>query len=113
MNQTKRSWTPRTPDVLSLTPGIATDDNLMFVGYDGTGAHVWERIEFAPGNTLLEATAQAAGSSQAFFWTAEWQRNERIADAELANGQGRRFATADEAISWLNTPEPIAEQGRR
>ena len=42
---------------------------------------------------------------QAWFWTPEWQAGEREADEELARGEGRRFATADEAITWLQNGE--------
>lgn len=38
---------------------------------------------------------------EAFFWTPEWQEGEAAAEADLAAGRTRRFATADDLIHDL------------
>lgn len=43
--------------------------------------------------------------SQAYYWTARWQADEREAAAELGRGEGRRFTSPDDAIAWLKDQE--------
>ena len=38
---------------------------------------------------------------QAYFWTEEWQAAERESERELAEGRGRTFDSAEDAIRWL------------
>ena len=40
-------------------------------------------------------------TSQAYFWTPEWQAGERDADADIRAGRVRRFPTLDELLMWL------------
>jgi bifunctional DNA-binding transcriptional regulator/antitoxin component of YhaV-PrlF toxin-antitoxin module len=40
-------------------------------------------------------------SSQAYFWTEEWQAAERTASADIAQGRVRKFRSADAMISDL------------
>jgi AbrB family looped-hinge helix DNA binding protein len=40
-------------------------------------------------------------SSQAYFWTEEWQQGEREADEDIKAGRVKTFDTADEAIKYL------------
>jgi hypothetical protein len=42
---------------------------------------------------------------QAYYWTSRWQQDEQEALAEIARGQGRTFATTQEAIMWLLTED--------
>ena len=37
----------------------------------------------------------------AWFWTEEWQRGEREAQAAIDAGETVSFETADEVIAWL------------
>lgn len=54
-----------------------------------------------PGTALL-----AEGESEsAYYWTPEWQADEKIAADELARGEGVAFDTPDEAVRWLTTPD--------
>ena len=40
-------------------------------------------------------------ADQAFYWTKVWQERETVAVAELAAGQGQRYASAQDAIRSL------------
>lgn len=42
---------------------------------------------------------------QVYFWTAEWQKGEAEADAELRRGEARSFDDPEEALRWLDEPE--------
>lgn len=42
-------------------------------------------------------------ASQLYFWTEEWQEDEKAALQELAGGEGRVFLNAEDAIHWLLT----------
>jgi len=42
---------------------------------------------------------------QAYFWTSEWQKDEREADEDIKAGRVRRFSTAKEAIIFLRSSE--------
>ena len=69
---------------------------------------------------LLEAEITSEGillrpqklidSTQAWFWTPEWQEGEREADADLAAGKTESFASDEEFISALRRR---AKQSRR
>ena len=69
---------------------------------------------------LLEAEITAEGillrpqklidSTQAWFWTPEWQESEREADADLAAGKTESFGSGDEFIGALRSR---AKQPRR
>lgn len=40
-------------------------------------------------------------SSQAYFWTEEWQKGERKADEDIKAGRVKRFKSVDEAVKYL------------
>ena len=40
-------------------------------------------------------------SSQAYFWTEEWQKGERKADEDIKAGRVRKFRSAGEAVRYL------------
>jgi len=46
-------------------------------------------------------------SNQSYFWTEEWQEDEREADEDIKAGRTRRFSTAQEAISWLRSADSM------
>jgi antitoxin PrlF len=60
---------------------------------------------------LLEAEITSEGillrpqkvidATQAWFWTPEWQKGEREADADLAAGKTESFASGDEFLGAL------------
>jgi AbrB family looped-hinge helix DNA binding protein len=39
--------------------------------------------------------------SQAYFWSESWQRGEREAERDIAEGHAERYATVDELITAL------------
>ena len=39
--------------------------------------------------------------SQLYYWSAEWQRLEREALSEIAEGKAVRFPTPEAAVRWL------------
>lgn len=43
-------------------------------------------------------------SVESYYWTREWQDNEKIAETEIASGDTKRFATGTDAIRWLELP---------
>ncbi len=45
--------------------------------------------------------AIAVPEDQLYYWTTEWQRNEREAAHEIRTGQGVKFSSATDAIKWL------------
>lgn len=64
----------------------------------------------APGGRLaVERTPAAACTvgrvepDQSYYWTDEWQADERAAVDEIRSGTAKRFETADDAIRWLTT----------
>jgi AbrB family looped-hinge helix DNA binding protein len=42
-------------------------------------------------------------ASQAYFWTEEWQKGERKADADIKAGRVKRFKSAVEAVKYLES----------
>jgi len=44
-----------------------------------------------------------SNSTQDYFWTSEWQEAEREADEDIKAGRTRRFSTAEELITDLNS----------
>lgn len=40
-------------------------------------------------------------ASQAYFWTEEWQKGERKADADIKAGRVKRFESAAAAVKYL------------
>lgn len=47
-------------------------------------------------------------ATQAYYWHHLWQAGEQETLESLAQGHGRRFATAREAISWLLSDDEAA-----
>ena len=42
-------------------------------------------------------------ASQAYFWTEEWQKEERAADEDIKAGRGKRFKSGAEAVKYLKS----------
>jgi hypothetical protein len=53
------------------------------------------------GQRALWAYRRWQTPSQAYFWTEEWQANERQADEDFAAGRTRTFDNVEDAIVWL------------
>jgi len=70
-------------DLLGLNEG----DDLAF-SLNEQGQVVISRLEIIP-------------PDQAWFWTEQWQKAEREAQADINAGRVHRYASADEAISAL------------
>lgn len=47
----------------------------------------------------------AVPRNQLYYFTREWQENERIAAEEIARGDVRSFDSSDDAIRWLLSTE--------
>ncbi len=50
---------------------------------------------------ILLRPLKVIDSTQAWFWTPEWQAGEREADADLAEGRSQQFASGEELTSGL------------
>lgn len=57
-------------------------------------------VELTPEGILLRP-GKMIDSSQAWFWTAKWQKGEREASSELEKGLGERFESAQEFLAAL------------
>ncbi|MGI8914897.1 MAG: hypothetical protein ACR2JY_14130 [Chloroflexota bacterium] len=51
--------------------------------------------------TVRPIAAQGSEPSQAWFWTPEWQQNEREADENIAAGRIRQFEDAESLLAYL------------
>jgi antitoxin PrlF len=58
-------------------------------------------VSYVRGAILLRPK-RLVDADQAWFWSEEWQRGEREASADIANGRTRRFASADEFLDALD-----------
>lgn len=54
-------------------------------------------------NVLLIRPVVMIDKAQAYFWTAEWQKEEKEAEEAKEKGKFREFKRADEAINWLKS----------
>jgi AbrB family looped-hinge helix DNA binding protein len=52
------------------------------------------------GNVVLKPK-KLVDASQTYFWSEEWQRGERKADADIKAGRVKRFKSAAEAVRYL------------
>jgi antitoxin PrlF len=63
---------------------------------------------------ILLRPQKVIDATQAWFWTAEWQRGEREADADLAAGRGEVFDTAEDFLDALRArAKPAARRRKR
>ena len=70
---------------LNAQPG-----DLLGIQVDGDGRIILTPIK------LIDA-------SQAYYWTEEWQKGERQADADIKAGRVKRFDSAVEAVKYLES----------
>jgi bifunctional DNA-binding transcriptional regulator/antitoxin component of YhaV-PrlF toxin-antitoxin module len=56
---------------------------------------VGRRVEMIPASLIPK--------DQLWFWTPEWQKKEREADEDIAQGRVKEFASADELIADLKS----------
>ncbi len=56
---------------------------------------VGRRVEMIPASLIPK--------DQLWFWTPEWQKKEREADEDIAQGRVKEFASADELIKDLKS----------
>lgn len=52
-----------------------------------------------------ESESNKKDPSQAYFWTEEWQRGERQADADIKAGRVKTFESAAEAVKYLESKQ--------
>lgn len=67
---------------------------------DEPGAQV-EVVERDDGVIELHPTV-AVPTSQAWFWTEEWQAGEREVDEQIARGELTTFGSVDDLVVYLN-----------
>lgn len=58
-------------------------------------------VSVSEGTIILRPT-RVIDAAQAWFWTDEWQRGEREASADIAEGRTRRFESAEEFVASLD-----------
>jgi hypothetical protein len=54
----------------------------------------------------------AIPESQFYYWTAEWQADERESMLELERGEGIRFSSGHEAAAWLLADDDEHDDGQ-
>jgi AbrB family looped-hinge helix DNA binding protein len=60
-------------------------------------------IELDGEGHIILTPKKLVDSSQAYFWTEEWQKGEREADEDIRAGRVKTFYSADEAIKYLKS----------
>lgn len=76
---------------------------------------ILERFNLEEGD-ILELTTDESGQititpmiqvpvSQKWFWTEEWQKEEREADENIKTGHVKSFTNIDDALNWLDSDE--------
>lgn len=60
----------------------------------------------ATGHFLHQIAHRQIDPEQWWFWTPDWQRGEREADAELAAGEGTRYDSTEEFLHHLEQVPP-------
>ena len=58
-------------------------------------------VELVEGGVLLRPK-KVIDSTQAWFWTPEWQRREAEADAEMTSGRGAVYTSDEEFLAALH-----------
>ena len=53
-----------------------------------------------------ERPERPVDASQAYFWTREWQEEEREADEDETAGRVKKFASAEDAVKYLERLNP-------
>ena len=86
----------------TVTPYYAYVADAQGVASHAGSSTLSETPQLVPGAVLF------VPSSQAYFWSREWQDAEMAADADIAAGRVERFATADDAIAALRSEEAVA-----
>ena len=89
---------------MSPTEYAVTFDGSTAAEIDMRFAYVAESWSSIPDH-VSRAIPPVTDRSQTYYWTRIWQEGERETLAELAAGNGRRFSSAIEAISWLLSRE--------
>lgn len=54
-------------------------------------------------NVLIIRPVVIIDKSQAYFWTDEWQKDEKEAEEAKKKGKFREFKRVDEAVKWLKS----------
>jgi AbrB family looped-hinge helix DNA binding protein len=62
---------------------------------------------------ILLRPRKVIDATQAWFWTPEWQRGEREADADLAAGRSETFNSGDEFVDALRARAKPASRRRK
>jgi AbrB family looped-hinge helix DNA binding protein len=62
-------------------------------------------VEMDKEGHIILTPKKLVDSSQAYFWTEEWQKGERQADEDIKAGRVKTFDSADEAIKYLKAKD--------
>ena len=60
-------------------------------------------IELNDDGNIVLTPKKLVDADQAYFWTEEWQKGEREADADIKAGRGKHFNSAAEAVKYLQS----------
>jgi antitoxin MazE len=58
-------------------------------------------VEIDDEGHIVLTPKKLVNASQAYFWTEKWQEGERKADEDIKSGRVKRFASASEAVKYL------------
>lgn len=62
-------------------------------------------IELNEEGRIVLTPKKLVDADQAYFWTEEWQKGEREADADIKAGRVKHFKSAAEAVKYLESKD--------
>lgn len=62
-------------------------------------------VELNDAGHIVLTPKKLIDSSQAYFWTEEWQKGERKADEDIKAGRVKKFKSAADAVKYLKSLE--------
>lgn len=70
------------------------------------GIDIGDYVEIRVTNEGLVLKAkQIIDKSQAYFWSAEWQQDERVAQTDIEEGRTRQFDSVEDLIADLDSED--------
>jgi hypothetical protein len=84
---------------LKLEPDAVSGDRNMTVDMRS------EFVSASPSSFPSYRAPLFVSRAESYYWTYEWQHDEREALMELERGEGKVFQDPEQAVRWLMEPE--------